>query len=129
MRAPMGIPYRIGHAGNETTGWRCEGGVSAAGILLRFCPDFPGRGPVHGGMDFYCLFKYTISNMYGSADPDLKRHTLYFLGGFAAVALGFMVLLAGFFADSEPVLYTGAGFMCCAAAVQCLLLFSQSRAS
>jgi len=67
--------------------------------------------------------------MHGSADPDLKRHTLYFLGGFAAVAVGFVVLLAGFFAGSGPVLYTGAGFMWCAAAVQSLLLFSQSRAT
>ena len=58
-----------------------------------------------------------------------KRHTLYFLGGFAAVAVGFVVLLAGFFAGSGPVLYTGAGFMGCAAAVQSLLLFSQSRAT
>jgi hypothetical protein len=65
--------------------------------------------------------------MYRNLDPDQKRHALYFPGGFVAVSAGFAVLLAGFFAGSEVILYTGAGFMCCAAIMQNLLLFPRYR--
>ncbi|MFY9750193.1 MAG: hypothetical protein WAK75_01580 [Methanoregula sp.] len=65
--------------------------------------------------------------MYNTLDPDMKHHTLYFLGGFAAVAVGFAALLAGFFSDQEAIMYSGAVFICGAAAVQSVLLLSQSR--
>ncbi len=78
-------------------------------------------------MDFYYLHKYTALRMNNTLDPDMKQHTLYFLGGFAAGAVGFIALLAGFFSDQEAIMYAGAVFICGAAAVQSVLLLSQPR--
>lgn len=64
--------------------------------------------------------------MHDTWDACMKKSTMYLVSGLAIVALGFIMLFFGFLTGRMTIVYAGAGLICLASVIQCLIFLWQS---